>query len=47
LVQSTVCLPPSLTEEEQTFSDEEELGLFAELGAGRSNEGGDSDEEDV
>ena len=37
----------ALTEEEQACLDEEELGLFAGLSMGSSDEGGDSEEENV
>ncbi len=37
----------SLTEEEQACLDEEELGLFAGLSMGSSDEGGDSEEDNV
>ncbi len=37
----------ALTEEEQACLDEEELGLFAGLSTGSSDEGGDSKEDNV
>jgi len=37
----------ALIEEEQACLDEEELGLFAGLSMGSSDEGGDSEEDDV